>query len=305
MNRRFCAQVSDRRISTAGVPIDEESNKAVVLMCRDGRFLFGYSGLATYEGFQTHKWLVDALFEVAPPDYTIKGIIERFIDRATRDFSSLPALSGLNPGKRRLTVMCAGFLSTPNQRAVAVLISNFQDFGAGIVEKEARATFNRFHERERSDAEGPITWVQRIGRYDKVSDKNTEDIRRLLREDKPAHASVDLAVSIIGDIAVRYPNAGVGSQMMSIIVPADLSKNPSTGYHTGGPSHSGYMPSCVFATGPRNHHAVLEPRLQALDPNAAPPLVVQRVGRNHPCPCKSGQKYKRCHGRHSPGTAAA
>jgi preprotein translocase subunit SecA len=28
----------------------------------------------------------------------------------------------------------------------------------------------------------------------------------------------------------------------------------------------------------------------------------QRVGRNDPCPCGSGKKYKHCHGR--PGTAA-
>lgn len=36
-------------------------------------------------------------------------------------------------------------------------------------------------------------------------------------------------------------------------------------------------------------------------PSAAASRVVPKVGPNAPCPCGSGQKYKRCHGR--PGAA--
>jgi preprotein translocase subunit SecA len=32
---------------------------------------------------------------------------------------------------------------------------------------------------------------------------------------------------------------------------------------------------------------------------AAPSRVVPKVGPNQPCPCGSGEKYKRCHGRPS------
>jgi preprotein translocase subunit SecA len=38
----------------------------------------------------------------------------------------------------------------------------------------------------------------------------------------------------------------------------------------------------------------------AADPPAAPPPFVRasaKVGRNDPCPCGSGKKYKQCHGR--------
>jgi preprotein translocase subunit SecA len=31
-------------------------------------------------------------------------------------------------------------------------------------------------------------------------------------------------------------------------------------------------------------------------PGAAAPLPATRVGRNDPCPCGSGKKYKKCHG---------
>jgi predicted aspartyl protease len=45
-----------------------------------------------------------------------------------------------------------------------------------------------------------------------------------------------------------------------------------------------------------------EPSLEEIDftpgPNAAPiRRVVPKVGRNDPCPCGSGKKYKRCHGK--------
>ena len=44
-----------------------------------------------------------------------------------------------------------------------------------------------------------------------------------------------------------------------------------------------------------------EHRLHARDPmprkvEAPAPVAVPRVGRNQPCPCGSGLKYKRCHG---------
>lgn len=34
-------------------------------------------------------------------------------------------------------------------------------------------------------------------------------------------------------------------------------------------------------------------------PQAVPSRVVPKVGQNQPCPCGSGEKYKRCHGRPS------
>ena len=128
MNRTFAAQVSDRRISDNGRPVDEESNKAVMVTCRDGRFLVGYSGLATFETFETEQWLVDVLFEIAPPDFTAAGMARRFVERATYDFANIATLKKVSARKKRLTVMWTGFRTTPHQPAVALLVSNFQNF---------------------------------------------------------------------------------------------------------------------------------------------------------------------------------
>ena len=305
MNRTFAAQVSDRRISRNGVAMDEESNKAIVLVCRDSRFLVGYSGLAEYEGFRTKEWLLNVLFEVAPPDFTAKGMAERFIERATHDFARLPSLQGLDPRRRRLTVMWTGFVTNSEQpRGAALLVSNFQQF-ENETWGQAQDTFNCMRFIEREGLQGPMTWVQRIGQWKKFPDAGGEELRRLLRESKPRHAPVEMAVDMIRNISVRYPHAGVGRQISSIVLPASRTEAVSTGYHTVGQSHVAYMPSGVIAIGPRNHHAYMEPSLRAVDPSVTPPLVVERVARNVPCPCRSGQKYKRCCGRRSHGKATA
>jgi preprotein translocase subunit SecA len=37
-------------------------------------------------------------------------------------------------------------------------------------------------------------------------------------------------------------------------------------------------------------------RLRSLDGNGTPPADWSTVGRNDPCPCGSGKKFKKCHG---------
>ena len=38
---------------------------------------------------------------------------------------------------------------------------------------------------------------------------------------------------------------------------------------------------------------------QASQPKAQPIVKEQKIGRNDPCPCGSGKKYKNCHGRNA------
>ena len=48
------------------------------------------------------------------------------------------------------------------------------------------------------------------------------------------------------------------------------------------------------------HHADYEEALAAAEEaaRALPPMQAgQKIGRNDPCPCGSGKKYKQCHGR--------
>jgi hypothetical protein len=76
-NANQVIQLSDRRVSAGGRPVDDESPKAGILHCRNGRFAFGFAGLSQAGSFRTQHWLTDALYECGPPDYSALGILQR------------------------------------------------------------------------------------------------------------------------------------------------------------------------------------------------------------------------------------
>ena len=78
-------QISDRRLSSNGKLIDDESNKCGVLFCKKARTAFGYTGLAQWKSFNTQKWLLKALHDSAQPDYSMGGILKRLKLNATSD----------------------------------------------------------------------------------------------------------------------------------------------------------------------------------------------------------------------------
>jgi hypothetical protein len=85
-NSEQMIQIADRRLSTNGHIVDEESSKAVVLTCANGRMVFGFTGLATCGDFITRDWLIQALLDCGPPSYDALNILERLKDRASYDF---------------------------------------------------------------------------------------------------------------------------------------------------------------------------------------------------------------------------
>lgn len=60
-NKDFVIQVSDRRLSSNGRIIDEDSNKSTYLVTDDSRMLFGFTGIAQYKSFVTRRWILDTL----------------------------------------------------------------------------------------------------------------------------------------------------------------------------------------------------------------------------------------------------
>ena len=63
MNSDYLVQLSDRRLSAGGQPVEEESNKSLLVHLSDGRLAVGFTGLATYRGFETATFLTDVMLE--------------------------------------------------------------------------------------------------------------------------------------------------------------------------------------------------------------------------------------------------
>ncbi len=296
-NADFITQLSDRRLTANGTLVEDESNKAAVLFCANGRLAIGFTGLAkTYE-FETRKWLLKTLFECAPPDYTAKEILDRFTERATRDFGSLPVLVRTPKVHRRLSIMFSGYLHHHDPPwAVYAIVTNYQNFNNRTDEK-ARDYFTCTFWSEIRPNNEEITLVQKVGLWAAFNDYDADQIRALLGKRVPAKAVLDKAISIMREVSDRPVASGlIGKQLTSIIIPRDITKNVGTGYHPGNQKHESVMPDIVWAQ-PRRHMVVENIKVEAVDPENTPPLAFPKVRRNQPCPCRSGRKYKYCHGK--------
>jgi len=142
-NQEQFVQISDRRVTRSGMTQDEDWNKAAVLVCPNARFLMGFTGLATAGHFHTQYWLLDALYECGPPDYTIGGILRRFERRLSDEWKRLPSVHRLSRKDKCLSVMFSGYLDWFEPPAMAcAIISNYQDFRGGETRLEARDVFD-------------------------------------------------------------------------------------------------------------------------------------------------------------------
>lgn len=80
--------VSDRRLTSDGLLIDDESNKAFIITPRGARLVAAFTGLARVGSFETQTWLMDALAESMKPDRLLH--LRRLCEVADRDFRQLP-----------------------------------------------------------------------------------------------------------------------------------------------------------------------------------------------------------------------
>jgi hypothetical protein len=128
-NKEHAVQISDRRLSSNGRLVDDESNKCGVIFCLDARMAFGYTGLAKWKGFITSAWLLKSLHDSATPDFTIGKTLERLKINATEEFKNNPQLKKISPEHKRLAVMFSGFLNLGGETKVGnAILSNYHNF---------------------------------------------------------------------------------------------------------------------------------------------------------------------------------
>jgi hypothetical protein len=298
-NQQQVVLVSDGRLTHDGVvvpdpfeKIPDVSNKAAVLSVADARLGVAYSGLAWSGSFMTGRWLPAALADSAAPDYLMGPTIERFRERATRDFAKIP-LS--RPSDKHLSVVLAGYCygETP-PRCYCWLVSNFESLNDQQI--PAGGEFAAQYYREKRPMEKGMHIVLSIGASSGIRLEDYESLRTLLRENKPARALVDKGIAVIRRAAdsVRV----IGKNCTSIVLPSNPSEEAVGGYHPAELASRIYGPSLINARGDgAGVYVIADPWIEAHDSQGKPSAhSVPNVGRNQPCPCGSGLKYKKCHG---------
>lgn len=280
--------VSDRRITSVGVVRDDEFNKTLSLICDDGRYAVAFAGLATSGTHSTGKWLAETLAAQSAGDVgTSVAVFDRLTVAATKLVAGL-GLAGLSDG--RLSVLAVGYRASGGRvEAVTTLMSNFEDFGADS-EPVSRPGFMRTERVETGFA------INAVGMYRSADVSDWEDIRDMVRTDPPAQAIVRKTFARVRAIAKRKASAGlIGEQLMGIIVPRDPTETMHSEYDVAVPGETAYGAGHVDARTGRAM-AFWDVGQRMLDADGKPiRMALPRVGRNDPCPCGSGIKYKKCH----------
>lgn len=295
-------QISDRRLSSNGRLIEDESNKCGALYCSNARMAFGYTGLAKWADFNTFNWLLKALHDSAvedpsrsissEPDYTILGILQRLKYYATQEFINNPSLKVVPREHLRLAVMFSGYIKTNAEFKIGnAILSNFHNFERNTSYPTAQYEFDLYLLAANDNAKWPVL-VQRVGNWEAMSDSDIDDFRAFLIQKKSAKAIVSKAVNIVRLMSEStVSQETIGKQLTSMIVPRDPNVPVDFDYHSEYPKRDVFGPAIVQVL-PGCHMAVNNIRFQFNSPAS-----VSAVGRNKLCPCGSGKRYKHCHGQ--------
>lgn len=283
--------LADRRISQNGMPTSDESNKIATFGFRNARGAVAFTGLAEVGTFKTAAWLVDAIKEAAPPDYSLGFILDNLVMAATKKFMRIL----LPRHQKRLVVVFCGYAYNENQsKRFLAIVSNCMENME--VMAEARDDFKWQIITPNSESAAPFTFA--FGAIDVLKDYSPAKLQLMLIQQCPAPAIRDVGLALINKVAADRGSPGViGRQCGSAIIPADPLKPGMFGYHSGDNVWKIDFPSHIQAAESGKVFTYRELTLKANNPESTPPLMTGKVGRNTPCPCKSGKKFKFCHGR--------
>ncbi len=308
-NEDYAVLVSDRRRSFEDLPPDEESNKALVLNLFDARLAVAFTGLASTPTFQTRLWLAETLCEAARPEPLLEPTMARFCELASRDIKNIALSAQDDPSIKRLTIFAAGYqYLNEGSRPWYFRVSNFE--GEELHSKPKQLPdddFSLIWARQQTPTT-PCALAVAGGTTRGIPSGSILQLQRLVTEKRPPRALVDKAVEIIQAGAdAPASKEKVGKQCTSIILPRDPAKPGQVEYHSANLARQVFLPDYIRtyeAQGGGYGALIIMGGGFAVEDEIGNRLIVRvpKVGRDKPCPCGSGRKYKQCHGhRQEPG----
>jgi len=300
-NRDQFIQFSDRRLTYSRGIFTEEADKAISLVCADGRFLVGFCGLARAGNYRTHTWLIETIADCAKVDPRIGPILDALQERVTGTFRTNADILRLPNNDRRMSVLLSGyFYGEDPPLAVCELLTNYDNFLTGEEDLEARSEFSRCFRRETRPSDGPFALVVGIGASNSIKQDDIDVLGSLVKEMKPANAIIGKGVETIRQIADRpSAHALIGKQLSTVCLPRELDQPISCLYHTNTPKPIIFTTAHIDARSAANGIVAFRDGSVHAGPQpdgTLPLIAFPKTGRNAPCPCGSGMKFKRCHG---------
>ena len=312
MNEENAVLVADRRRSFGrGRRPDDESCKALVINLANARMAVAFTGLASVPAFAnrpafyTRRWLADALIDAAAANPLLQPTMSRFREIASRDIQQVQVPARTDPSAKCLTVVAAGYEYSENDaRPSYFRISNFEgENPTSNRQRHPKDNFDMMWERAQRPSAPKTEMVTASGWTDGIPVDSIQQLATLASQGRPPSMWIDKAVALIR-VAAESPlsERSIGRQCTSVLLPADLTKWAQGGYHSARLTTREYAPGYIEARGGAANFIIMDAEFGMQDAAGTDQVVqVPKVGRNKPCPCGSGRKYKHCHGR--PGTA--
>jgi hypothetical protein len=231
----------------------------------------------------------------AKPDFLMSRIIERFRERASRDFAKIQIAK---PSQKYISITFAGYCYDDDPpRGYVWLVGN-----GPLADGKTSDTFiSEYYREKRPTDEKPCLIISNgADQAFKEREADIEALARLLRENKPANAIVDKTVEIMCQSAASKKSRNlIGENYSSIILPRNREKSATSYYHPTAATCKMFGVTTIVAVSKDSGvYSIADPEYEFLDKSGKPIISsVPKVGRNKPCPCGSGRKYKHCHGR--------
>lgn len=272
-NDSVAVLVADRRVTQGQIVLDDEFNKVTVLVCKDARLSLAFTGLATYNNFNTSEWIANTLHEICEKTAEIHSILVALEARAGETFSALAAEN------RRLTIVLCGFVylgGAPEPRIY--IMSNFEHgaYSPGVFSTRSVGALHQ-------------TLVETAGQSSSLPAPTVETLHRLLVATPPAAALVRYTVRHLQN-AAKHAKAlnRIGERCTGAIVQSAIDTSITTTYHTPRNANRAYGPNIVIAQSMTS----LGSEIMAGSILAGPDIRKQDI-----CWCGSGKQFKHCHMR--------
>jgi hypothetical protein len=292
--------VGDRLITGGNQP--NEWNKIAVVNLGDARLLIGYTGLARVGSFDTHRWLLKAICDCAPPDHSAGATLERLAVRASSDIA---AIRGIQRFERGLVLPFVAYVYSAKDppRPYFGQLTNYELLdGSCFSEPSDRFFFEwRRTPRDHNRRGGPHSALMLSGQARVPAKADSAGLYAAVQRREPAPALVAKAVHLVRGAAKRDPGRTIGLDCASVVVPRDMQLDAQGDYHPVNAATTLYVASYVEARGgPYGVYHVNggDIEFQVRDAKGRAMFVATPpVGRRKPCYCGSGRRYKDCHGK--------
>ena len=145
-------------------------------------------------------------------------------------------------------------------------------------------------------------WFKTVPGFKKAVDESREDFKETLRDDLKTLSAK--ALSALHEI-LDNPKAPAGARVRAALAVLQRPQFPDRGWNLPAPAASpkeqAILEQLALVEADYKHMRMTE----ALDKQASVGPRAALIPRGSPCPCGSGEKYKRCCGKHAPPVLAA